>query len=330
MTTPHFRCETLDDLMHEVTEAIQTNGEWINPTKGECKELRGVLLELTNPRARLSRTETRGKPFSCLAEFSWYMAGTNKLDFISYYIPDYKRFAEGDLIFGGYGPRLFNCQGVDQINNVIALLRKNPESRRAVIQLFDAADISKEHKDVPCTCALQFMIRGDALHMITFMRSNDAFLGLPHDIFCFTMLQEVMSRSLSVALGTYTHMVGSLHLYGQHEDASKQFLEEGWQSTKMAMPPMPEGNPWTAIESLLKAEAAIRTAGQFDLRELSIEPYWADLIRLLQVFRFWKENNCDGIREVRDSMSSSIYRLFIDQRLAACLKRRAVLSADNA
>ena len=60
--------ETLDDVLRSVTEQILSLGGDINPTKGAAKEIVGVLLELSNPRARLSRTETKGKPFSCLGE----------------------------------------------------------------------------------------------------------------------------------------------------------------------------------------------------------------------------------------------------------------------
>ncbi len=322
MTNSYFRCDTLDDLMHDVIQAIQSDGESIDPRKGACKELRGVLLELSNPRARLSRTETRGKLFSCLAEFCWYMAGSNQLDFISYYIPEYKRYAEGDVIFGAYGRRFFNFAGINQVTNVIDLLRREPDSRRAVIQLFAAGDIAREHNDVPCTCALQFMIRDGALHMVTFMRSNDVYLGLPHDIFCFTMLQELMARTLGAEVGNYKHAVGSLHLYEHNLEAAQQFLDEGFQSTKIAMPTMPEGDPWSAIEFLLKAETTIRAGEQIDAEQISAaNAYWADLIRLLQVYRFSRDNECDQIADVRGKMASSTYEVFIDQRLSECRKR---------
>src|SRR5262245_55123087 len=201
MAGPYFRALTLDDMMRSVFMELLSSGDRIHPTKGPATELAGVLLEITSPRARLSRTETRGKPFSCLGELCWYLAGTNALEFISYYVP-YSEYADGDVVFGGYGPRLFDWKGLDQIANVIALLRKKTYSRQAVIQLFDARDIVQEHRSIPCTCALQFMIRRGRLHAVTYMRSNDAFLGLPHDIFAFTMLQEILARSLSVELGT--------------------------------------------------------------------------------------------------------------------------------
>lgn len=318
MADAYFPAGTLDDVMRSVIEAIRSHGGRIHPSKGSATELTGVLLELTDPRARLSRTETRGKPYSCLGELCWYLAKTNKLDFISYYIPRYKDYAEGDEVFGAYGPRLFNWRGLNQLANVTDLLRRKRDSRQAVIQLFDGHDIIGEHGDVPCTCTVQFMLRQDRLHMFLNMRSNDAFLGLPHDIFCFTMIQEIVARTLSVELGSYKHAVGSLHLYDTDAGAAQQFLGEGWQSTQAPMPSMPAGDPWSEVTTLLRAEAAIRTTGAFDNDLLSeVRPYWADLIRLLQVFRWKKrEGDADKIKELRGRMTSGIYLPFIDKVLS--------------
>jgi thymidylate synthase len=317
MAGPYFSAGTLDDLMRSVIEEILAHGRWIHPTKGAATELTGVLLEVTDPRARLSRTETRGKPYSCLGELCWYLAKTNDLGFISYYLPVYKKYADGDVIFGGYGPRLFDWKGQDQLANVTKLLKKKPESRQAVIQLFDPGDIVEEHNDVPCTCTLQVMIRHKRLHMFTNMRSNDAFWGLPHDIFSFTMLQEILARTLSVELVTYKHAVGSLHLYDPSIKAAQRFLDEGWQSTKMSMPAMPTGDPWPAIQTLLEVESALRLGSPFDWDRLdSLDPYWADLVRMLQVFRYRKDGNAKEIRVVRERMSSGVYRQFIDTRLS--------------
>ena len=59
------------------------------------------------------------------------------------------------------------------------------------------------------------------------MRSNDAFKGLPHDVFCFTMLQEIFARTLGVHVGVYKHAVGSLHLYDKDRQKANQYLKEG-------------------------------------------------------------------------------------------------------
>jgi thymidylate synthase len=316
MADTHLRGQTLDDLMRCAIQEIQSNGERINPTKGWCTEVTGVLLELTNPLARVSRTETRGKPFSSLGELCWYLAKTNDLGFIEYYIPEYRKSAERELIYGGYGPRLFDWDGINQIGNITALLRERPNSRKAVIQLFEASDIAAPHNDTPCTCTLQFLQRGGKLNMIAHMRSNDAYLGLPHDIFCFTMLQEIIARDLNVALGTYKHVVGSLHLYDNRKEAAQRFLAEGFQSTQMSMPAMPRGDPWPAIHSLLKAELAIRTGNTIDDDELKhLAPYWRDLIRLLQVFRARKDKDVEKIKDVRAKMSTNLFHTFIDMKI---------------
>jgi thymidylate synthase len=317
MAEAHFSGETLDDAMRSAIEAIRAHGERINPTKGPALELTGVLLEITDARARLSRTETRGKPYSCLGELCWYLANSNDVSFISYYLPEYRKSADDNTLFGAYGPRLFNWRGVNQFGNVARILKEKRDSRQAVVQLFDAHDVSEVHRDVPCTCTLQFMIRRDRLHLIAYMRSNDAFWGLPHDVFCFTMLQEIMARDLSVELGAYKHSVGSLHLYEKHVEGALRFLNEGWQPTEAAMPAMPVGDPWPGVASMLDAEYRIRSEGIFDRSKLEeIDPYWADLIRLLNVFRCKREKDPDTIRALRESMSSNIYFPFINKVLS--------------
>ena len=316
MAESYFRGPTLDDVMKSVIEEIILNGMRINPSKGSCTELTGVLLEIEKPRARFSRTETKGKPFSSLGELCWYLAKNNDLGFIYYYLPAYKEYADGDYIYGGYGPRLFNWEGIDQVSQIISLLKKKPDTRKAVIQLFDAKDIIEEHNDVPCTCTLQFLIRDHKLHMITYMRSNDVFIGLPQDVFCFTMIQEIVARSLSIELGYYKHSVGSIHLYDRNKDDANRFLEEGWQPTDIAMPPMPIEDPWPAIHYLLEAEAEIRIRGKsLSIDSLELDPYWKDLIRLLQVFRHLKDRNKNAILELRNKISSAVYNTYIDKRL---------------
>ena len=297
-------------------EVILDEGEHICPTKGPAKELSGVVLEISNPLARISRTETRGRPFSCLGELCWYLSKTNKLDFIEYYVPGYKNYADGDVIVGGYGPRLFSWKTVDQFTRVVDLLKKNPASRKAVVQLFDSEDLAVDYKDVPCTCTLQFMVRQNQLYMFTHMRSNDAFLGLPHDVFCFTMLQEIMAKTLGVKLGKYKHMVGSLHIYDKDENQAQLFLDEGWQPTGNLMEPMPDGDPWPAIQSVLSAERAIRVGEGFDPKVVdSLNDYWADIVRLLLIFRAHKDKNVGKMRDMQGQMAHETYHQFIDKRI---------------
>lgn len=321
---------TLDDLLRRVYEKLLRSKNRISPTKGPATELPGVLLRIANPRTRLSRTEKKGTLFSCLGELSWYLAGSRDVRFIGYYLPHYKEFSDdGKTVYGAYGPRMFGKVGPRQVDNVINLLKKKSDSRQAVIQLFDASDIVDEHKDIPCTCTLQFLIRQNRLHMITNMRSNDAFLGLPHDVFAFTMLQEIVARSLDVELGTYKHAVGSLHLYDEHRPSAQQFLDEGWQS-KVPMPPMPMGDPWEAISVLLSAESIIRKGHEIDFDTLGIDPYWVDLVRILQIFQY--TNNQDKIGKVtqlKRKMHSNVYTPYINKRHVAQLAKISLPEQKN-
>ena len=205
---------------------------------------------------------------------------------------------------------------MNQLSNVIRILRSKPDSRQAVIQLFDALDIKEKHKDVPCTCTLQFMLREGRLQLFANMRSNDIHWGLPHDVFCFTMLQEIVARSIPCELGTYKHAVGSLHLYVKDAASAKRFLKEGWQSTRAVMPSMPTGDPWPSIGVLLEAESAIRTSGSvYEAKLDGVDAYWADLIRLLRVFAAQRKEHRDvaAIREIREKMSSAVYYPFLDR-----------------
>lgn len=82
------------------------------------------------------------------------------------------------------------------------------------------------------------------------MRSNDAYFGLPHDVFCFTMLQEMMARRLGYDVGEYYHYVGSMHVYVDYLSQLEDYLAEGWHRTE-PMPEMPKGDPFATFEKLI-------------------------------------------------------------------------------
>ena len=308
----YIKAATLDDLLRGVFDKLLRSKNRISPRRGKATESIAVLLQITNPRARLSLTETKARFSSCLGELLWYLAKSKDLQFITYYLSRYQKESEdGRTVYGGYGPRLFHMRGTDQIKNVLDLLKHKRDSRRAVIQLFDAADIATEHNDVPCTCTMQFMIRRHRLHMLTHMRSNDAFIGLPHDVFAFTMLQEIMARTLGVELGIYNHAVGSLHLYERDRPGARKYLNEGWQSTK-PMPPMPAMNPWSSIGRVVKAERAIRRGRNIEIGDLRLPPYWADLVRLLRIFAHFKKKESPAITQLKSKMSIRLYDSYIE------------------
>lgn len=314
---------TLDDLIRHALDLVRTEGAPIQSTRGDSREVIGVTLTLGNPRARISATESRRMLFGALGELSWYLAGSNALTFIEYYLTKYKEDAEGDILFGAYGPRLISWPRpggppITQLENTIRLLRERRSTRRATVQLFDAADNLGDHREVPCTSTLQFLCRDNRLHMLVNMRSNDAWRGLPHDIFCFTMLQELVARSIDADVGVYKHSVGSLHLYERDVEHATAYLEEGYQSTATSMPAMPGGDPAPAITRLLDLEKYIRMGGSVgDDLLAQLDHYWADLVRLFMVFRAYRANAPDEIQRIRTNMKCNAYDPFIEAKLAA-------------
>jgi len=314
-----FVGDTLDDILKKAIERLLKSRGKVEASRGENRELVGVNIRLNNPLARLSHTEGKGKVFSAIGELLWYLAGTDKLRFIEHYLPHYgnDNSDDGKTVHGAYGPRFFKARGeINQIENVLSLLRAKPQSRRAVIQLFDAADINGTFKEIPCTCTLQFLNRKNKLDLVVSMRSNDAFLGFSHDVFAFTMLQEIFARSLGLELGKYHHFVGSLHLYDKDERRAKQFVDEGWQPTvDVQMDCMPTGDPWIAIRELKKVESRLRNSKKgkpFDLANYKLAPYWQDLARLLEILRAVKDKDKKEIARIRGDMASRVFDEYIE------------------
>ena len=319
----YIAANNLDDLMYKVFQMLLVGKNRIKATKGWNYEEFGVTLGLKYPRARLSRSESRQILASCLGELLWYLSGSNELDFIQYYLGRYDLASDDKkTVHGAYGPRLFNSNGQNQIENVIDLLRRKSTSRRAAIQLFESRDLIADYKDIPCTCTMQFMIRDGRLNMITYMRSNDAYVGLPHDIFSFTMLQEIIARSLEVEVGSYRHSVGSLHIYEPNVEAAQSYLSEGYQDSK-PMPIMPKSDPWESIGLLKDAEAALRLKNGNSLAAIkkSVDPFWADLIRILEILALSKSGaDKRAVVLVKKEMVSVVYDSY-----ARKFERRATL-----
>jgi thymidylate synthase len=315
LPTTAFSAASIDDLLNDVLREIEERGSVVTATRGTSREIVGVTLELSNPCARISRTEARGKLFSGLGELMWYLSGSNEVAFVAYYISKYRDDADGHIVLGGYGPRLFGQEGSAQVDAVLRLLRKRPSSRQAVIQLFSGDDLVRDHKSIPCTCCLQFLIRDGALHLMAYLRSNDVVRGLPHDIFCFTMLQEIMARTLGVQLGYYKHFVGSLHRYVRDEAIVRVFLDEGYQPTSQVMPPMPTGDPWRVIGEVLAVEQALRGGETVRGDITRLGDYWADIVRLLQIYRCRRDGDKSGIRDIAARFSWKGYMPFAQQFL---------------
>lgn len=158
------------------------------------------------------------------------------------------------------------------------------------------------------------------------MRSNDAYFGLPHDVFCFTMLQEMMCGRLGVHLGCYIHHAGSMHVYDQYVEAMQEYVNEGYQRPN-AMPPMPAGDPFEIVARLLEAEDLIKQGNSVKAEEFIGDPYWADIIRLVQVF--WASGQGDWLDELKKQFVHSVYLSYLDGRRQMMIRSPKTREADG-
>lgn len=333
--------DTLDDLLNFTYSNLLENGFVVKASKGTTREILNATLVLRNPRARISVSESRSQLVSCIGELLWYLTANNSLDFIEYYIKDYRKNIEykpnEELpAWGAYGPRIFqeDDNGLNQFKAIADLLISKPSSRRAVIAIYSADDNFREdNRDIPCTCNFQFFIRDHKLNMTTYMRSNDAFKGLVHDIFSFTIFQELMLAEISreykirwgsdLVLGTYTHQVGSLHIYEENIPQVQSYLNvEGWQNkTEM----LPIGSDYLKVdrELMITLEQKLRlnndSVNVMDFHDFN-DSFWKD-IAIVLIFYHLRKNNLKKdldislILKLRDNCSSLPVKNFLDKRI---------------
>ena len=204
-----------------------------SPRGQKVKEILGASFTILNPRDRIPYVS--GRKFSItymVAELIWYLSANNKTEWISKYSGFWKDISDdGITANSAYGARLFQrhpkiAQGrLDQWAYIVEELKRDPDSRRAVMHLRIPDDSIDAKLDVPCTLALQFFIREGKLHQIVNMRSSDVIFGIAYDIPAFTIFQELLANELGVEMGTYTHMSNSLHIYERHFEMAKTILK---------------------------------------------------------------------------------------------------------
>lgn len=135
-------------------------------------------------------------------------------------------------VHGNYGDRVKL-----QIVDVVDKLRADPDSRQAVIQIWDRAEDSAHRvpmpKDIPCTLAITFGTSNGAITMSVVMRSNDVWLGLPFDVFQFRQLHRTVALLLARPLGQYCHHAVSMHAYDHDLGKIHGLQYDGeWQDDK--------------------------------------------------------------------------------------------------
>lgn len=215
-----IEAHTASEMYRLAVNEVITHGEHVSPRGIPTREIRGASMVLRNP-GEYNLVDRRGMNFRfAVAEFLWILTGQNSLDMVSKFNGVLKRFSDdGHTLQGAYGPPF--C---DQLPWVIQQLQDDQSSRQAVLTLWRPRP--GPSKDIPCTLSMQFLVRNERLDMMATMRSNDAWLGLPYDLFVFTMIQRYVADALDLRIGNYHHHVGSFHIYERDLGSIQDYLHE--------------------------------------------------------------------------------------------------------
>lgn len=188
-------------------------------------EFLDAVMVVEDPTRNIVTSKIRNMPMRyAVGELAWYLSGSNKVRDIAQYAKKWAEISDdGETNNSAYGYRIFYKFGFDQWEFVKELIKRDPNTRQAVIHIKDASNAPT--KDTPCTVYLQFFLRDNKLNLSVHMRSNDIWMGVPYDMFSFCFLQVKMAMELGVEVGTYTHYAGSLHMYKRDYDVALKNMD---------------------------------------------------------------------------------------------------------
>ena len=276
----YLSADSASELFAVACSTILREGRTVAPRGMATRELMGVHLRLVHPRRRLVAAPPARilNPAFAAAETVWILSGSDA-PWIYTYNQRLTEFADDGVLRGAYGPRLRHWGGnLDQLDRVSRLLEGDPDTRRAVIQLYDPGRDRNVHRDVPCTLGYRFYLRHGRLDMHTSMRSQDLWLGFGYDIFAATVLQEIMAGWVGAELGSYQLHVDSLHLYDEHLDLAGSL--PGTIRPSPDMPPLAIG--WDDFDPMLKQVITDRPVEH---------PGWGEFGEVMRAYRAWKSGH---------------------------------------
>lgn len=224
---------------------------------------KALLSKVVNEGVRLS---PRGLPILELNHITWTLLDTSKdtIDFTTtgfperqdvvdrYRIQELLWYLDGDtraksapskfwlkianeegLINSNYGHMVLREKKygpfarLSAFDHVLEILRKDPDSRQAVLHYSEPRHYHIAPKDIPCTVASQVLIRQGHVNMHTFQRSSDSYMGLCYDVSWACWLIQELAIRLGVKAGHFVHTIGSLHIYEKDLPNVKRILQPG-------------------------------------------------------------------------------------------------------
>lgn len=177
---------------------------------------------------------------SIIHELIWFLAGDTNIGYLKANgVRIWDEWARPDGSLGPvYGKQWRSWAApdgrtIDQISEVVAALKTNPDSRRLIVSAWNPADIP-DMALAPCHCLFQFYVADGRLSCQLYQRSADVFLGVPFNIASYALLTMMMAQVTGFEPGEFVHTFGDAHLYTNHLEQADLQLSR----TPRALPTM--------------------------------------------------------------------------------------------
>lgn len=211
---------------YETLSEIMTEGHDVHPRGKHTKEIlqKTIVVDMRRP---VLMVPQRSLSYSFMAaEAYWILSADDRVETIAPYNKNISQFSDdGVKFFGAYGPKIF-----DQFEYVVDKLAQDQMTRQAGLTIW--RENPPETKDVPCTVSIFFSIRDGLLNAHVFMRSSDIWLGIPYDVFNFSMLAHGVcsclrvKHNIKVKPGALYLTAASSHLYAINFDQARKIVDE--------------------------------------------------------------------------------------------------------
>ena len=179
---------------------------------------------------------------SIVVELLWFLRGDTNVKFLREHgVTIWDEWADenGDLgpVYGSQwrqwsvlkdywdedGAACVRAYSIDQIQNVIDGLKRDPHGRRHIVTAWNPVEI-EEMALPPCHCLFQFFVADGKLSCQLYQRSADVFLGVPFNIASYALLTHMIAREVGLEAGEFVHTFGDVHLYANHVDQAREQL----------------------------------------------------------------------------------------------------------
>jgi thymidylate synthase len=199
---------------------------------------------------------------SIIYELLWFLRGDTNIKYLNEHgVTIWDEWANEDGNLGRvYGAQWRDWRGengvrVDQIDKVISEMKRNPQSRRLIVNAWNAAEIDKMALP-PCHVLFQFYVQNGELSCQLYQRSADLFLGVPFNIASYALLTLMVAQVVDLRPGDFVHTFGDLHLYQNHLEQAREQLARDCR-------PLPQ----------MKLNPAVKDIRDFKFEDFSLVDY---------------------------------------------------------